>query len=354
MKQNITIAHLLLALYVLCSAYHEVTAFGVHQPIHSKSHRGSKSSTSTIRMYIDASEVDIPFQLFSTPSSSPILSPILSATQMISSDPHLEAEVLTDVSHVALDFTTLLSPNTAVIRLFTLVGRVLVISSDYIQDQYISPDEWVFQLFMLALSTRSFLKSVRPMIAVAASNSTLTVRDRKAYSLLFDIIGMSMLQFKTLLTSKTLEWVQLGPNEELQLNGEYMYWLYSGETSSSITGDCNSTSNSISSRIFGEIHFARKLQEQMHTASKKKSKGKKVESAELASEALDSNQRKIYVGQDGAVLLRISTPKLLELMNDDNELSVSVQRLVLLCMQEKLSRSCEEEDVKNSSIPVAI
>jgi hypothetical protein len=350
MKQTITIAHLLLALYVLCSAYHKVTAFGIHQPVLSKPHRGSKSSTSTMRMYIDAPEIETPFQLFSTPSSSPILSPIVSATQMISSDPHLEAEVLSDVSHVALDFTTLLSPNTAVIRLFTLVGRVLVISSDYIQDQYISPDEWVFQIFMLALSTRSFLRSVRPMIAVAASNSTLTVRDRKAYSLLFDIIGMSMLQFKTLLTSKTLEWVQLGPNEEMQLNGEYMYWLYSGDTSSSTPGDCNSTSNSISSRIFGEVHFARKLQEQL---PKKKSK-KKVESTEVAPEASEPKKRKIYAGQDGAVLLRISTSKLLELMNDDSELSVAVQRLVLLCMQEKLTISCEEEDMKNSSIPVGI
>eukprot|EP00985_Skeletonema_marinoi_P009003 scaffold4110_cov88-Skeletonema_marinoi.AAC.1 len=214
MKQSITIAHLLLALYVLCSTHHKVTAFGsVHQPIRSKSksHRGSKSSTTTtIKMYIDVPEIESPFDLFSTPTSSPVISPILSATQKIASDPQLgaqfEAEVLSDVSHVALDFTTLLSPNTAVIRLFTLVGRVLVISSDYIQDQYISPDDWAFNLFMLALSARSFLKSVRPMIAVAASNSTLTVRDRKAYSLLFDIIGMSVLQFKTLLTSRTLEW----------------------------------------------------------------------------------------------------------------------------------------------------
>eukprot|EP00985_Skeletonema_marinoi_P028417 scaffold24803_cov87-Skeletonema_marinoi.AAC.2 len=40
MKQSIPIAHLLLALYMLCSTYHIVTAFGVHQPIRSKSHRG--------------------------------------------------------------------------------------------------------------------------------------------------------------------------------------------------------------------------------------------------------------------------------------------------------------------------
>lgn len=352
MKRSINIAHLLFALYImLCSTVHEVTAFGVHQPIRSRSHRGSKSSTSsTIRMYIDAPDIETPSQLFSAPSSSPIMSPILKATKTVASDQQLEAEVLSDVSHVALDFSTLLSPNTAVIRLFTLIGRVLVISSDYIQDHYISPDEWVFQLFMLGYSTHSFLKSVRPLVAAATSNSTLTVRDRKAYSLLFDIIGMSVLQFKTLITSETLEWVQLGPNEEMQLDGDFIYWLYSGETSST-RGDCNSTSDSISSRIFGEVQFARKLQEPLLTASKKKSKVKKVESTEVAPE---SRWRKIYVGRGGAVLLRISTNKLLDLMNDDAELSASVQRLVLLCMQEKLTRSCAEENISNSSIPVAI
>lgn len=331
----------MLALYVQGNA-HKVTGFGVHQPLLSKSSRGSKS-TSTIRMFIDATDTDLPFQLFSIPSSAPITSPVLSATKTIAFDPYLEAELLSDASHVALDFSTLFSPNTAMIRLFTLVGRVLLLSSDYIQDKYVSPDEWVFQLFMLVLSTQSFLRSVSPMIAAAASNSTLTVRDRKAFTLLFDIVGLSMLQFKTLLGSKTLEWVQLGANEEIELNGEYMYWLYSGETFSTIPGDYDSTSKSISSRIFGEVHFARMLQESLYTVSKK-SKATKEEAAEKPLEASISSQSKIYAGEDGAVLLRMSTTKLLELMNDDNELSVSVQRLVLLCMQEKLSRSSSEEE----------
>ncbi len=355
MKQSITFAHLLAALYMLCSTHYKVTAFGVHQPIRSKSksHRGSKSSTpSTIRMYIDAPDIESPFHLFSTPSSSPAISPIVKSTQMIASDPQLEAEVLSDVSHVALDFTTLLGPNTATMRLLTLIGRVLVLSSDYIQDQYISPDEGIFQLIMLALSTRSFVKSVRPMMAAVTSNSTLTVRDRKAYSLLFDIIGMSVLQFKTLLTSKTVEWVQLGPNEEMQLDGEFIYWLYSGETSSSIE-DCNSTSNSISSRIFGEVEFARKLQEPLHTASKKKKKSK-VKVEEFQEVASKSKPKRIHVGKDGAVLLRISTSKLLELMSDDAELSASIQSLVLLCMQEKLTRSSEEDEMRNTSLVVVM
>lgn len=265
----------------------------------------------------------------------------------------MEAEILSDVSTVALDFSTLLSPNTAVIRLVTLVGRVLLLSSDYIQDQYISPDEWIFQLGMLAISTRSFIRSVRPIVSASISNSTLTVRDRKAYSLLFDIVGLSMLQFKTLLSSKTAEWVQLDSNEEIVMNGEYIYWLYSGETSSLIpTEDCRectaSKNSSLSSRIFGEVHFAVMLQESLS----KKNKEKRVESTKkMVSEGSSS----LTAGEGGAVLLRISTSKLLELMSDDNELSLSVQRLVLLCMQEKLSRTyCGEEGMtkKNSSMPV--
>ncbi|KAL7455328.1 hypothetical protein ACHAWC_006865 [Mediolabrus comicus] len=357
MKQNIVP---LLALFVLCGVLKVTAAFGVHQPIRlSKSNRGSKSSSSSsIRMYIDAPDIDIPlFQPLSTapPSSSPTLASNVFNTQMFASDlPHMEAEILSDASHVALDFSTLLSPNTAVIRLVTLVGRVLLLSSDYIQDQYISPDEWIFQLCMLAISTRSFIRSVRPIVSASISNSTLTVRDRKAYSLLFDIVGLSMLQFKTLLSSKTAEWVQLDSNEEIVMNGEYIYWLYSGETSSSIpTEDCrectSSKSSSLSSRIFGEVQFAIKLQESLSKKNKEKSR---VESTKMVPEGSTSS---LTAGDGGAVLLRISTSKLLELMSDDNELSLSVQRLVLLCMQEKLSRTfCGEEAMtkKNSSMPV--
>ena len=354
---------MLLALYV-----HNVTAFGTHQtiPILSKksSYRGSKSSsspsTSSIRMYIDTPDIEIPsFQPLSAPapsSSAPaISSSILSATtEILAPNPHTEAEILSDVLQ---DLSPLFSPNTAVIRLLTLVGRVLLLSSDYIQHQYLSPDEWVFQLCMLAFSTQSFIRSARPIISASMiSNSTLTVRDRKAYSLLFDIVGLSTLQFKTLLSSNVLEWKELDADEEIELNGD-IYWLYSGGLRGA--GDClNSPSKSISSRIFGEVHFARKLQDSLHITTSKKNKIKKVEeSTEMAPEDYSSNStllRKIHAGQDGAVLLRISTTKLLELMNDDNELSVSVQRLVLLCMQEKLSRPCCEEDKnkKRSSIPV--
>ena len=257
------------------------------------------------------------------------------------------------LSSVILGFSTLIKANTAVIKLLTLIGRILLLSSDYIQDKYLSPDEWVFQFFMLALSTRSFMRSAKPMISAAAaasSNSMLTVRDRKAYTLLFDIVGLSMLQFKTLLSSKTFEWVQLDSYEEIELNGKYMYWLYSGQTSSSIIRpglDCNNSSsnnnnncNYISNRVFGEVHFARKLQESLLHKAYKKNKLTKVGAIQRTAEA---STPQIYACQDGAILLRISTCKLLELMKDDNDLSVSIQRLILLCMQEKLSGSFYEE-----------
>ena len=90
-----------------------------------------------------------------------------------------------------------------------------------------------------------------------------------------------MLQFKTLLSSKTAEWVQLGSHEEIVMNGEYIYWLYSGETSSSIpTEDCREYTTSklsLSSRIFGEIHFAITLQESLSKKNKEKRVKEKIE-----------------------------------------------------------------------------
>ena len=55
-------------------------------------------------------------------------------------------------------------------------------------------------------------------------------------------------------------------------------------------------------------------------------------------------------------MLRISTHKLLELMKNDNELSTSIQRLVLICMQEKLSstlRGVQSGSSSSTSTPNA-
>jgi hypothetical protein len=80
------------------------------------------------------------------------MSAICSSTQHL--DPNVEAEVLTDMSHVTLDFTSLFnsSSSKALLKKTSVIGRVFVILADYIPDHSIHPEELVIQLFMLALS----------------------------------------------------------------------------------------------------------------------------------------------------------------------------------------------------------
>jgi hypothetical protein len=328
-----------------------------------------------MNMYLD--DIIEPISSMDISSLSPFLTPaaasVFSTSKLLASDSALEIEVLNDVSHVALDMSTLFGPNTAWLRLWHVIGRILVLSMDYIQDA--SPEEWLFQAAAFGVSVHMFLRSSWPLIQ--AGCSALTVRDLRAYALLFEAVGLTVLQFKTLLSSNTVDWVEYAPDESVELDGEYMYILYSGEAgtpvassaryslarnsagSFSITDSTDFSNNGegeemlISNRIFGDVYFAKTLETSLYKKAKKSSTSKsdkKSKSPDMIQETADSSttesspqQGRFVVGPNGAVMLRISTSKLLKLMEDDDELSNSIQRLILLSMQEKLSRSPQEE-----------
>ena len=314
-----------------------------------RSTRTRKRSSSSLN-YIDYPMMDIP----SLPPTSASVEIIQGGAKLITNDPQLEVEILNDVTHLALDVSTFLSPNTAWLRLFNVIGRVLILSSDYIQETHVTLDEWVFESGMLAISTQLFLRSVTPLMTAIFSMTALSVRDRRAYSSLFENVGLTILQFKSLLVTKTIDWVEYEPNTEVELDGEYMYFVYSGsaknqkDTLSLALGASSSSrlsirpptsSNSDNQEgprlrsVFGDVQFAEKLEDFTSKKSKKNSKSSKTMTNHTT---LPSS---FIAGTQGAAMLRISTSKLLKLMKDDNELTASIQRLVLHCMQEKLNRS---------------
>mmetsp|Transcript_28481 Transcript_28481/g.61178 ORF Transcript_28481/g.61178 Transcript_28481/m.61178 type:complete len:381 (-) Transcript_28481:80-1222(-) len=340
--------------------------------------------SSPIRMYIDHDFMPITsiLDMASVSATStatyttntPLLNIFDTASSLTLSDPQeLEAELLNDVSFVALDMPEFLSPNTAWLRLSNVIGRLLILSSDYIQSAQISPEEWVLHASMLAISTHMFLCSAGPLMSAIFSIPALSVRDREAYSLLFEAVGLSVLQFKTLLSSKTLDWVEYAPNEVVELNGEDMYFLYSGEAAIPTTAGNNTGNNKnngslnaaksivksdhimsdgealhVSNMVFGDVQFARELEKFLNKNTKKKSKSTMKMITSTASTKDDNNAShnptcsvgsSFIVCPNGASMMRISTSRLLRLMNNDNELSSSIQRLVLQCMQEKLSRT---------------
>jgi len=204
-----------------------------------------------MRMYIDydsmpiTSILDMASDMVSLSATSTTKMPLSNVFRTASSLPltdpqELEVDFLNDVSFVALDMPEFLSPNTAWLRLSNVIGQLLILSSDYIQSAQISPEEWVLHASMLAISTHMFLCSAGPLMSAIFSIPALSVRDREAYSLLFEPVVVSVLHFKTLLSSKTLDWVEYAPNEVVELNVEDVYFLYSGEAA---TPAANAASN---------------------------------------------------------------------------------------------------------------
>jgi len=68
------------------------------------------------------------------------------------SSPLVEAEVLTDMAHVALDFSGLLSPSKSMMRLYSIIGRIFALSADYLPDHAIHTEELMIQFFLICVT----------------------------------------------------------------------------------------------------------------------------------------------------------------------------------------------------------
>jgi hypothetical protein len=275
---------------------------------------------------------------------------------------------MNDASNVALGVSSLLNPSTVWLRLCNVLGRILIISAD-IQKGITAPDEWVFQLTMLGILMRLLLGSAMPLVFAVFSISSLSVRDRRTFSLLFESVGLTVLQYKTLLASPMLDWIQYEPNTSVELDGSYMYFLYSGEATTqlaAVTGNNEDTSDTtsnpesnsndtelgVSNRIFGDVQFASALESLVYKKTTKSSKSDKKAQSQVVVPDGNSTavaESRFVVGSQGASMLRISTDKIIKLMKNDNELTSSIQRLVSVSMQEKLSRFLREGNVVQSS-----
>ena len=91
--------------------------------------------------------------------------------------PDIEAQVLTTMAHVTMDFPGMMKPKkkettptttteasaarvpskTVVLPFLLVVGRVMVIASDYILDHSIHPEELLIQLFLMSASMKDIL-----------------------------------------------------------------------------------------------------------------------------------------------------------------------------------------------------
>jgi hypothetical protein len=88
----------------------------------------------------------------------------LSAASQSLINPDVEAEVLTDMSHVLMGFSGFLTtgtPSNSTLRCLSVaVGRILILFADYLPDHTVHPEELAVQLFLLTVSLNDILKAL--------------------------------------------------------------------------------------------------------------------------------------------------------------------------------------------------
>ena len=73
-------------------------------------------------------------------------------------DPDMEAEMLTTMAHFTMDFAGLVaSPSKSLLRSFAIVGRICVVSADYITDHSVHPEELMIQLFFMSIAIKEMV-----------------------------------------------------------------------------------------------------------------------------------------------------------------------------------------------------
>mmetsp|Transcript_27380 Transcript_27380/g.51360 ORF Transcript_27380/g.51360 Transcript_27380/m.51360 type:complete len:230 (+) Transcript_27380:183-872(+) len=75
-------------------------------------------------------------------------------------DPTLEAESLSVMAHIALDFSGfVLSPSRSLLRIAAILGRIFALTSDYLYDHSIHTEELMIQLFLISVTVREIVFS---------------------------------------------------------------------------------------------------------------------------------------------------------------------------------------------------
>jgi hypothetical protein len=259
-------------------------------------------------------------------------------------DPLLEAEVLNDLSHVALDITTMVGLPTMSLRIATVIGRLLVMAADFLPDHAVKADELVFQVVMLAVASHALVQCLLPAVSVSFGyDKAVHTRDRRAYKTLFAPAGVTWHQFKLLSSYAALDWITVEPGHIISSNeynngdtGEdnYIYWLYQGEVEvhrnqkliHSVQREKNDT-RSAGTGLIREERLMQCIDEMKEVSSKETTTGPFLATT-------------VKAGSRGAKVLRIDCSRVRKVVKNDDELADSLRLLLLHGMRDKVYAHC--------------
>lgn len=263
-------------------------------------------------------------------------------------DTLVEAEVLNDLSHVALDLGTFLGFNSGLsARLANVVGRILLMVADFLPDHHINTDDLIFQIPLFLLACRALTDAAIPWIRSHLNDqrrSYPSPRDGRAYKSLFQPTGISWRRF-LLLRHDVLDWTNMSPGSVIAgETSHYMYWLYRGEieihSNLELVHSIQRHTNNPGPAGIGLI--GEELLMDTLDLSYSESRGL-YDSGSSSSNSSSSKTRPavtVKVGEEGALLLRIDVSKVAQLVQHDEDLEHSMRLLVLQGMREKIHSYC--------------
>jgi len=248
----------------------------------------------------------------------------------------------------------------------------LSMSSDYLPDQRIVPDDLIFQVPLLGVSLLLFTRSLLPIIK--ASFVSVTDLDNIVYELLFKPVGVSWWQFRSMVAT-CIDWQELEPGyvlegerdpstlvpgDDLIEDGrdtydsedhvDFLYWLYDGDVTAHYEGSfvtriertggkCIDDPTAVG--LLADMRFLYNLD--------MKNRAKQQVANDRSDDRLDIVEypmATIRVGNRGAKVMRIDSTNLLDLMEHDDQLAASIRALLLKSLQRKvgmLLRSTKEQ-----------
>ena len=236
------------------------------------------------------------------------------------------------LSHLALDVgTAVISPqHTAGIRLIESIGQVFSLLSYCSSNQCIQSDDLMYQAMKMAFSFFLLIKTTIPVMKASLNhminteNCPLSSRDKQAYEDLFEPIGLSWLHYNTLKHNGAFEWINLNPNEKLNLS-----------TSSQETNKRSDLKELTKRALEKEIYW-------LHEGSTNNENASNIVFSSDIFES-SSNERSIIAGDNGATMLKINSHIISKLLENDTKLESCIQSLVFIGACHEMNQPCNKK-----------
>jgi len=274
------------------------------------------------------------------------------ATQYIENNQGaVEGTMCQYLSHIALDLATFLFPeDTALLHLFNLIGRLFSVSSDYILYDRLRPDELAFQMIMLGVSSMLLTRSIYPLIKVSCSikQGLPDRRDVIAYRNLFEPVGISWIQYKYLVASGALNWIETESvdyniflekgvtglksfrKDQTHNNQSHIDWVYNHDSKSF---DAPDNIGELVSIKFGQTSDKQKQNKSFPNAT---GFTYSQDYRESCAKTYSFQNSQSYIQKPKQkTLLRINTEKMRQVVEDNEDILKSMLFLAIKSLQEK-------------------